>query len=186
MTKPILVVTVGLPGMGKTTRARELEAELGAVRFTVDAWLKPLFGEANPKEARDTMEGRLIAAARRLLELGQTVILDFGFWSRDERGALHDLAARAGAHFRIEYLDLDRETQWQRIEVRQQSSEALETAFTISREMLDSYVDMFDPPTAEELAASEPPPPPPEAGEWRHWRAARWPTSEAGNGQTRV
>lgn len=179
MATPILVVTVGLPGVGKTTRARVLEEELGAVRLTVDAWLKPLFGEANPKEGRDTLEGRLVATARRLLEIGQSVILDFGCWSRDERGALHDLAAACGARFRIEYLHVDQDEQWRRIEARQASPDALATAFTIRRDMLDSYEGMFDAPTAAELSAAEPPPPPPEAGEWRHWRAARWPTSES-------
>lgn len=150
MTKPILVVTVGLPGVGKTTRAKALEDELGAVRLTVDAWLKPLFGDANPTAARNTMEGRLIATARRLLELGQSVILDFGCWSRDERGALHDLAHTCGAEFRIEYLDLPREEQWRRIDARQQSPAALATSFVISRDMVDSYVEMFDAPTADE------------------------------------
>ncbi|MDW3219198.1 MAG: ATP-binding protein [Acidimicrobiales bacterium] len=178
MVRPILAVTVGLPGMGKTTRAMEVEEELGAIRFTVDAWLKPLFGEANPREGRYIMEGRLIATARRLLELGQSVILDFGFWSRDERSALHDLARACGAEFRIEYADVERDEQWRRVDARQRSDHELATSFTISRDMLDVYADMFDPPTADELAATEPPPAPPEAGTWSAWRAARWPTSE--------
>lgn len=177
MSKPILVVTVGLPGMGKTTRARELEAELGAVRFTSDHWLKPLFGEANPKLARDTMEGRFVATARRLLELGQSVILDFGCWSVDERGALHDLAAAHGADFRIESLDLDPEEQWRRVDARQRSEE-IDVSFTLTREQLRACVFLFDPPTAAELAATSPPPPPPEAGSWAAWRARKWPTSE--------
>ena len=178
MRTSVLVVMVGLPGVGKTTRAKELEEELGAVRFTVDAWLKPIVGEANPTETRRTMEGRLIATARRLLELGQNVILDFGFWGRDERGSLHDLATTCGADFRIEYLDVDPEEQWRRVEARQRSADEMATAFTITREMLDSYVDVFDVPDEAELGAVAPPPPPPEAGEWRHWRAACWPTSE--------
>ena len=178
MGRPILVVTVGLPGVGKTTRAKVLEPELDAVRFTVDAWLKPLFGEANPKDGRNIMEGRLIATARRLLLLRQNVILDFGFWSRAERGALHDLAASCDADFRIEYVHLDPDEQWRRVAARQQSPDELAVAFTITRDQLDSFVDLFDEPTPDELAATAPPPAPIEAGEWRHWRAARWPTSE--------
>ena len=34
--KPTLTLMVGLPGAGKTTRAKELERETGAIRFTPD------------------------------------------------------------------------------------------------------------------------------------------------------
>ena len=36
--KPTLTLMVGLPGAGKTTRAKELEQATGAVRFTPDEW----------------------------------------------------------------------------------------------------------------------------------------------------
>jgi len=37
-----LFVTVGLPGSGKTTRAKELASEFAAVRLTPDDWMIPL------------------------------------------------------------------------------------------------------------------------------------------------
>ena len=39
-----LFLMVGLPGAGKTTRAKELAAEHGALRLSPDAWMIPLFG----------------------------------------------------------------------------------------------------------------------------------------------
>jgi len=177
MQRPILVVTVGLPGVGKTTRAKELEAELGAVRLTPDEWLRPLFGPRDNTLGRDTIEGRFVSLARRLLTLGQSVILDFGVWTRAERDSLHDLAHSCGATFRMEYLHLDSEEQWRRVEDRQTRGSS--TAFVITLVELDSYVAMFEPPDEAELGASEPAAPPPEAGSWANWRAARWPTSEA-------
>lgn len=42
--KPILTLMVGLPGAGKTTAARQLEEETGAIRFTPDEWHLFLFG----------------------------------------------------------------------------------------------------------------------------------------------
>ena len=43
--KPTLYLMVGLPGSGKTTRAKELEQEARAVRFTPDEWHIFLFGD---------------------------------------------------------------------------------------------------------------------------------------------
>ena len=94
-TRPTLFLLVGLPGAGKTTRARELEVAQRALRFSPDEWMIPLYGESDPDGMRDVLEGRLIATGARVLELGTSVILDFGFWGRDERSALRWLADRS-------------------------------------------------------------------------------------------
>ena len=49
---------VGLPGAGKTERAKRLAAEHLALRLSPDAWLIPLFGESEPDGKRDVLEGR--------------------------------------------------------------------------------------------------------------------------------
>jgi hypothetical protein len=43
-----LFLIVGLPGAGKTTRARELENVHRALRFTPDEWMISLFGGPKP------------------------------------------------------------------------------------------------------------------------------------------
>ncbi|MFD4273137.1 AAA family ATPase [Streptomyces cyaneofuscatus] len=48
-----LFLMVGLPGAGKTTRARQLAEEHGALRLAPDEWMLPLFGEALSEHARD-------------------------------------------------------------------------------------------------------------------------------------
>ena len=97
MRRPTLFLTVGLPGTGKTTAARIIEAEHHALRLTKDEWMKALFGPENPPSASDVIEGRLIRLGMRALELGANVVLDFGLWSRDERSALRQAAADVGA-----------------------------------------------------------------------------------------
>lgn len=87
MQRPTLFLTIGLPGTGKTTAARRLEADHNALRLTKDEWMKALFGPENPATASDVIEGRLIRLAMRALELGINVVLDFGLWSRDERSS---------------------------------------------------------------------------------------------------
>lgn len=91
-----LYLMVGLPGAGKTTRAVALAAEHRALRLTPDVWMIPLFGASDPDGKRDVLEGRLVSVALQALQLGTSVVLDFGFWGRDERSSLRALAASAG------------------------------------------------------------------------------------------
>lgn len=92
-----LFLMVGLPGSGKTTRARALAEEHAAVVLTPDAWIIPLFGESAAGGKRDVVEGRLISLALRLLQVGTNVVLDFGLWGRAERSCLRSLAVSVGA-----------------------------------------------------------------------------------------
>ncbi len=65
--------------------------EASALRFTPDEWMHALFGRNDPA-TRDALEGRLIGIALRALQLHTNVILDFGFWSKDERSSLRWIA----------------------------------------------------------------------------------------------
>ncbi len=102
MRQPTLFLTVGLPGTGKTTAARRIEAEQRALRLTKDEWVKALYGHENPPSAQDVIEGRLIQIGLRALELGTNVVIDYGLWSRDERSALRRAAAGPARHVRAQ------------------------------------------------------------------------------------
>ena len=106
MTQPTLFLTVGLPGSGKTTKARRIEVEQHALRLTKDEWMKALYGLSNPSSASDVIEGRLIDIALRALELGVNVVVDYGLWGRDERSALRQAAADLGAVVQLRYFDI--------------------------------------------------------------------------------
>lgn len=78
---PVLHLTTGLPGTGKTTLARQIEHRDNAIRLTPDEWMQPLFGESDAGGRRDILEGRLVWVAYRALRAGSDAILDFGCWS---------------------------------------------------------------------------------------------------------
>lgn len=169
-----LFLMVGLPGAGKTTRAKELAAEHGALRLSPDAWMIPLFGDSEASGKRDVLEGRLIWVALETLKQGTSAVLDFGFGSRDERSALRWLATSAGASAQVIYLPLDRDTQIDRIQRRW--THAPHETFKVTEADLDTWRALFEVPDAAELDGAELAGPPPEWLSWPDWAAARWPS----------
>jgi predicted kinase len=171
---PTLFLIVGLPGSGKTVRARELAAERGALLMTPDAWMISLFGPSQPDGKREVLEGRLIALAMEALRLRVSVVLDFGLWGRDERSALRWIAASLEAACEVIYLPVDREVQLSRVRGRWERTP--EQTFPMTEAELDAWRDQFDVPDAEELSSASLPSPPPGDASWFDWAAHRWPS----------
>lgn len=93
-TRPKLILLCGLPGSGKTTVARRVEAEVPAMRLCPDEWLTGLGIDLNDEPMRDRLEVQFWELAKDLLRLGQSVILESGFWLRSDRDEKR-LGARA-------------------------------------------------------------------------------------------
>ncbi|UIX31770.1 AAA family ATPase [Streptomyces sp. GQFP] len=169
-----LFLIVGLPGAGKTTRARQLAKEHNALRLTPDEWMLPLFGDPQPAGKRDVLEGRLLWLGLEALGVDTDVILDYGCWSRDERSAIRWLVEAAGASCRLVYMPVDPETQSARIAHRQ--STAPEQTFQMSEADLSHGRTLFEEPDAREVDGHEVDGPPPGWSGWPEWAADRWPS----------
>lgn len=116
------------------------------------------------------------------MRLRLSVVLDFGFWSREERSALRWLAAAVGASCEVVYLPVEREVQWSRIQDRWQRTP--EQTFPMSESELDLWQEQFQVPDADELAGSSLPPPPPGHESWLDWAQRLWPSlANSLNGQ---
>ena len=169
-----LVLMVGLPAAGKTTRARELAATYQALRLTPDHWMVPLFGDPMAGGKRWVLEGRLISVALQALRLGTSVVLDYGLWGRDERSALRWLARSAGAACQVVYLPVDKNVQLARIVHRQETTPHL--TFPMSEADVDAWREQFQPPDAAELNGGEIPAPPAGWPGWPEWAESHWPS----------
>lgn len=149
----------GLPCSGKTTLARRLERDLGALRLTPDEWHTRLFGQdvADPAhDARhDAIEALLGEVAARALSLGVSVILDFGFWSRAEREGWRVRAAEWGAASEIHYLGATPAMLTERLAAR--NARQPTGAFVIPEAQLAAWMALFEPPAGDELARREAP-----------------------------
>ncbi len=143
---PRLIIVCGLPGSGKTTHARKLEARLRAIRFAPDEWMDALALDLYDEARRGRIETLQWALAQQLLAHGLTVIVEWGTWGRSERDALR-LGARAlGAAVELHYLSAPVDVLFERIQGRGVENPP------ITREQLLRWEEIFQAPAAEELA----------------------------------
>jgi predicted kinase len=168
-----MYLMVGLPAAGKTTAARRLARETGSLRLSPDEWMLPLFGTSDADGKRDLVESRLIATALDVLQLGVSVILDFGFWSREERSSLRWIAGEVGADGRVVYLPVDPATQAARIEERHRLTPA--RAFETSPTELEAWRALFEAPDDDELSGAAVEASPTGLSSWTEYLSVRWP-----------
>jgi predicted kinase len=145
----------GLPGSGKTTEAKKLAAELCAVRLCPDEWLSDLGFDVFDQSARDRVEGRLWDLAEELLAKRMpAVILEDGFWSREERDGPRLRARSLGFAIELRYLAVPSAELHRRVAARNHEPRAA----VITPGMLAEYEGMFEAPTPAELDLFDPPP----------------------------
>ena len=146
-----LIIVCGLPGSGKTTRARLLEERLGAVRLSADDWMEALALDLYDEGGRARVEALQWELARALLRRGLTVVIEWGTWARAERDALR-LGARAlGAAVELHHLEAAPEVLFERIQRRGREMPPIDLAD------LRRWAEQFQAPTAEELALFDEP-----------------------------
>src|SRR5262245_3860330 len=103
----------GLPCSGKTTYANSLRADLGGVAFSLDRWLITSFGRYSIAEVGHEEHVRRVLACRELiwdatsefLKRGIDVILDDGFFLRENRMRVISAARQLGAAAKIHFID---------------------------------------------------------------------------------
>lgn len=151
--KPTLHLMVGLPCSGKTTYARKHSQEWRAMVFTPDEWQIPLFGDdfgqAEHDARHSAIERLMWQAAGQLLSLGVSVVLDYGFWAKEERDGLRRWAMQQGAACRIHYMDTPLEEIARRLEARNQHTG--DRVFRIEMEDILGWAKLFEAPEPEEI-----------------------------------
>jgi predicted kinase len=139
-------------GAGKTTFAKQLETEPGALRFTHDEWMSALYG-ADPPEPMFADYYRRVADLMeplwlRALALGIDVVLDFGFWRRSDRDDVRAKVQAAGADSILHELVCDRAEAWRRVERRNAD---LGGSLLITRDTFELLCERVEPLGADEV-----------------------------------
>jgi predicted kinase len=152
--RPTLFLMVGLPGAGKTTQAKAIEKRHRALRLTPDDWIVALYGDGLDRWKRDAVrepvERLQWTVAERALELGTSVVLDWGFWSMAERVAVRRRAETLGASSKVVFMDDAHEVLWARVAGREESQAA--GTLGITRAEFDEWAARFERPSNAELA----------------------------------
>ena len=146
-----LIIVCGLPGSGKTTLAKALEARHGAVRLSADEWMDALGLDLYDEVRRARTEALQWKLGQQLLSYGLTVIIEWGTWGRSERDALREGARALGAAVELHFLSATADELFDRIQRRGMESPPIE------REALLRWMEIFLAPTPEEMALFDEP-----------------------------
>jgi len=142
--------------LGKTTLARRLEQEIPALRLCGDEWMAHLGFDLYDEAARDRIEVLFWQLAQQSLRLGQSVILESGFWLRSDRDEKRLGARSAGVPVELHYVDVPIDELWRRIEIR--NADGAWGATPIMRDQLECWAGLFEAPRPAEIALFDVPP----------------------------
>jgi predicted kinase len=149
---PRLVLLCGLPASGKTTLARELADAYGAVRLNPDEWESALDVDPFDEGFQARLEAKFWELTRRLLVLGTSVVLEWGFWARSERDEKREAARTLGVLVELRFLEAPYDQLVQRVVARHAAG-----GIAITESHMERYRGVFQPPTEEELSLYDPP-----------------------------
>jgi predicted kinase len=149
-----LILLCGLAGAGKTTRARQLEAD-GAVRMCPDEWLVALGFDIYDKDARVAVEGLQWELSQVLVLRGLTVVDECGVWQRWERDLRRTWAREQGIPVELEFLDASVEVLTARVVERNRALP--DGAPHIDPALVAFWNDRIERPDADELALFDAP-----------------------------
>lgn len=157
--EPIVYLICGFIGAGKTTFAKMLAERTGAVRITKDEWSIRLIGNDPTIDGYEAWDHKICELSRevafQLAEKGIDVIIDEGFWEKEQREEMRRRISTLGARVTMYYVETPIETIRARVVGR--NNNLTKDSFKISREMLDNYLMYWQPPGEDEdyILASE-------------------------------
>lgn len=153
MAKIILIC--GKLCCGKTTYAEKLRHQNGAVLLSVDEIMLAIFGQHagdRHDEYAERVQTYLFDKSVEMIETGISVILDWGFWTRNKRAYAKEFYKSRGIGCELHYIDINDETWRARIERRNRAVEDGEVnAYYIDENLAAKFKSRFEAPGKDEM-----------------------------------
>ncbi len=150
-------LVLGPVGAGKSTYARSLAAERGAVRLTLDDWMARLFRPDRPKEGwlewYATRAARCVeqiwSVAREVVDRGGEVVLELGLVRQGQRLEFYEQVERAQCELTLHVLDAPREVRRRRVARRNEEQGPTYHA-QVPLDIFELASDAWEPVSAQE------------------------------------
>ncbi len=140
---------------GKSTYAEQLRVKNNAVLLSTDEITLALFGQHCGDKHDDYVErtqNYLFNKSLELLEVGINVILDWGFWMKEERDYAREFYNSQNIECEFHYIDISDETWQARLKKRNSEILAKETnAYYIDDNLAKKFGLIFEVPNTDEI-----------------------------------
>lgn len=152
---PTIYLMHGFIGCGKTTVAKQIQKEIGAILLTHDDFMIKEYGR-NPEDfskARfDIIDEKIKSIAKEEIAKGNSVIMDYGFWEKETRKKYFKWAKNLTSDVQFLAVQCDIEIAKQRALKRTEDDL---TQFVINEEIFSDRLKRFEPMTKEESQKEE-------------------------------
>jgi len=136
----------------QTYRVKLLEEKTGAMRITKDEWSISLIGNDPTIDGYAEWDTKIIELSRdvafQLVEKGIDVIMDEGFWAKEERLELRKKIEAIGGKPVLYYVETP--IHMMRDRVVERNNNFTKESFKISGEMWDDYLKYWQAPSEDE------------------------------------
>ncbi len=144
---------------GKTTYSQKLCSENNAILLSVDEIMLSLFdqccGEKLHKEYERRIKNYLFDKSLEIFEKGFDVVLDWGFWTKEERDSVKEFYKSRNIDCELHYIEISDET-WEH-QLNKRNKEVLENktkAYHLEHNRALEFASMFKKPEADEVDVS--------------------------------
>ena len=140
---------------GKSTYAEQLRVLNNAVLLSIDEITLALFGQHCGDKHDDYVErtqNYLFNKSLELIEVGINVILDWGFWLKEERDYAREFYNSRNIECEFHYIDISDETWKARLKKRNSAIIDGETnAYYIDDNLAEKFAAIFEVPNEDEI-----------------------------------
>ena len=140
---------------GKSVYAERLRNQNKAVVLSVDDIMLSLFGQyagERHDEYVERIQSYLFAKSLEIVAAGTSVILDWGFWTKEKRRWAGEFYKSKNVECELHYINISDEVWAGRIEKRNRMVSSGETtAYYLDSNLMAKFASRFEPPEEDEI-----------------------------------